>query len=115
MNAATFGPNGLTATTLGVGGEAAGEGDAFVAFLDAALHFPNEISIPADEYYRLSFTLDYLTGKDLPGRSRSATTGGVLPRHLALSRPRTGGSFSETVPIVMLDGGRRPSRWTCAR
>ena len=106
MNAATFGPTGLTATTLGAGGEAAGEGDAFVAFLDAGLHFPNEISIPADEYYRLSFTLEYLTGKELPGPVALSDDWGAVYRVIWHYRDHgTGGDFSETAPVIVLDGG----------
>ena len=106
MNNATFGPNGLTATTLGPGGDAPGQGDSFVAFLDGPLHYPNEISIPADDWYRLTFTLEYLSGKELPGPTALGDDWGAVYRVIWHYRDHgTGGAYSETLPIVMLDGG----------
>ena len=106
MTAATFGPNGLTATTLGPGGDAVGQGDSFVAFLDASLTYPNEVSINADDYYRLSFTLEYLTGKELPGPIALDNDWGAVYRVIWHYRDHgAGGAYSETLPIVMLDGG----------
>jgi hypothetical protein len=106
MTGATFGPNGLTATTLGPGGDAPGQGDSFVALLDASLTYPNEVSINADDYYRLSFTLEYLTGKELPGPIALGNDWGAVYRVIWHYRDHgTGGAYSETLPIVMLDGG----------
>lgn len=106
MTAPTFGSSGLTATTLGPGGEAAGEGDAFVALVDDAIKYPNERVIPADQYHRLTFTLEYLTGKELPGPVALDNDWGAVYR--VIWRQRAFGQaigYSETLPIVMLDGG----------
>ena len=60
----TFGPAGLTATAQGPGGDAQGEGDAFVA----PVYGQDAFTIPAEDTYgRLTFTLEYLTGKDVSG------------------------------------------------
>jgi hypothetical protein len=104
IDPATFGAAGLTATTLGRGGQPGG--DAFVALLDGSLN-PNSISIPADEYYRLSFTLEYLSGKELPLPIALNDDWGAVFRVIWHKKENGTSytSFSETKPVVMLDGG----------
>lgn len=102
----SYGPSGLTATTLGPGGELPNGGDAFVAFLDDAITFPHERVIPAGEYHRLTFTLEYLTGKALTGPVALSDAWGAVARIVWRARDfGRGGGYSETKPIVMLDGG----------
>lgn len=102
----SFGAGGLTATTLGPGGDLPGFGDGFVAFVDDSLTYPRERVIPADEYARLTFTLEYLTGKELPGPVALSSTWGSLARIIWRGRDvGRGGGYSQTRPIVMLDGG----------
>jgi hypothetical protein len=106
MTGATFNENGLTATTLGPGGDAPGQGDAFVALVDEGVKKPNEKVIPADEYYRLSFTLEYLSGKELPGPIALGDDWGAVYR--VIWRPHdysASSAYSESMPIVMMDGG----------
>jgi hypothetical protein len=102
----SFGPDGLTATTLGPGGDLPNFGDGFVALMDDSLTYPRERVIPADEYARLTFTLEYLTGKALPGPTALSNAWGSLARIVWRERDLgRGGDYSQTRPIVMLDGG----------
>ncbi|MCU0255360.1 MAG: hypothetical protein MUF60_01330, partial [Vicinamibacterales bacterium] len=106
MTAPAFSEGGLTATTLGPGGDAPGQGDSWVALVDDAITYPKERVIPADEYHRLTFTLEYLTGKELPGPIALGDDWGAVFR--VIWRYRAHGQnvpYSETLPIVMLDGG----------
>ncbi len=106
MTPPTYDENGLTATTLGPGGDLPGGGDAFVALADDAITYPRELVIPADNYHRLTFTLEYLTGKELPGPIALGWDWGSVFR--VAWRSRAHGQnvpFSETRPAVVLDGG----------
>lgn len=106
MTGVSYGDAGMTGTTLGPGGEAVNEGDSWVAFVDDAITYPRERVIPADEYHRFTFTLEYLSGKELPGPIALNNDWGAVFR--IIWRYRANGQnvpYSETLPIVMLDGG----------
>lgn len=106
IGGATFGPAGLTGITLGPGGDLPNFGDAFVAPLDDAVTFPRERVVGAEEFGRLTFTLEYLNGKELPGPIALTSTWGSIARVVWRGRDGgRGGPYSQTRPIMMLDGG----------
>ena len=87
MTGETYGGNGLTATSLGPGGDAVGAGGAYVSLLDS-VRVPGATRIQAARYHRLTFTLEYLTGRDLPAQASRVPVGVQVRGRLAGRCPR---------------------------
>jgi hypothetical protein len=100
-----FGGAGLTATALAVGGDAVNAGAAYVSLLDSVLH-PGASRIQAGRYHRLTFALEYLTGRDLPLQTAMSPTWGSMFRVAWQDDAHAAsGVYSETLPVWLLDAG----------
>ena len=96
---ATFDENGLTASNV--------NGDPYISLVDDAIFaVGKELQIPADDYYRLTFTLEYLDNKELPGPYALAVEWGAVYRVIwrGLDAGRAG-PFTDSKAVMMLDGG----------
>jgi hypothetical protein len=98
----SFGENGLTATSTG--------NDPFIGLLDDSGKPPGTATyVDASTYRHLSFTVEYLDGKDLTwGAALSDEWGSMMRVHWKKSA--SVGFFTGTKDIVLYDGG--PARYS---